>query len=208
MNMPPWTLLILAKQPKCGFSKTRLCPPLTLDAAAAVAEAALRDTLDAAAGSGAAQVMVALAGDPRYLADESKCVVFEQRGRDLNERLENAWARTTGWVVQIGSDTPQLSAADLDQLAAALADNDAVLGPAEDGGWWALAQREHRPGLFDSVVMSSPTTFDAQLAAVKTRHERVAVAKTLRDLDYWADAIEIAREHPALRTSVLVHKLA
>lgn len=207
MTVPPWTLLVLAKQPRPGYSKTRLSPPLTPADAALIAEASLRDTLDAASQCGAAHVMVALAGNPAYLSHDTQLAVFEQQGRDLNERLEQAWRRTSGWVVQIGSDTPQLCVQDLDEIAASLVDHDAVLGPAEDGGWWALAQREHKEGLFASVKMSTAATFDAQLASLRARHRRVGLAKPMRDLDLWDDALEIARRHPSLRTSALVRTL-
>ena len=47
--------------------------------------------------------------------------------------------RGPGPTVQVGMDTPQLTAADLREVAAAAATGDAVLGPAADGGWWVLA---------------------------------------------------------------------
>lgn len=204
---PPWTLLILARQPLAGRSKTRLCPPLTPTEAASVAEAALFDTLDVATRSSASQVLVALAGDASYLDSHRGLTVFEQSGRDLNDRLEHAWATTEGRVVQIGSDTPQLSPDDLDDVAALLAENDAVLGPAEDGGWWVLAQRQHKPGIFSPVVMSSPTTFAQQLIALRSRHKRVALTRPLPDLDFWEDALKIANQYPELRTSTVVRRL-
>lgn len=207
MGVAPWTLLILAKAPMPGFSKTRLCPPLRPTEAAEVAEAALVDTLRAANDCDAAEVLVAFAGDRSCLQAHPRLSVFEQVGRDLNERLERAWAHTSGWVVQIGSDTPHLEACELNAIAAQLVDHDAVLGPAEDGGWWVLAQREHKEGLFRSVTMSTPHTFDEQLASLRARHERVALAPTKRDLDHWPDALHIAATYPSLQTSARVRSL-
>ena len=56
-------LLVLAKEPVAGRVKTRLCPPCSPTEAAAVAEAALADTLAAAVATGADRVVVSLDGD-------------------------------------------------------------------------------------------------------------------------------------------------
>ena len=66
-----------------------------------------------------------------------------QRGDGFAERLVNAHLDAgPGLVVQIGMDTPQVTAAALHEVAAAMAGHDAVLAPATDGGWWALARRD------------------------------------------------------------------
>ena len=57
-------LLVMAKAPVAGRVKTRLCPPCTPAEAAAIAEAALADTLDAVAACGAGRRIVALDGEP------------------------------------------------------------------------------------------------------------------------------------------------
>ena len=64
--------------------------------------------------------------------------MVSQRGSGFGERLAAAWSEIGGPALQIGMDTPQVTPALLDLASAALEapDIDAVLGPAEDGGWW------------------------------------------------------------------------
>jgi glycosyltransferase A (GT-A) superfamily protein (DUF2064 family) len=93
-------------------------------------------------------------------------------------------------------DTPQLRAQDLHDTAAALADADAVLGPAEDGGWWVLGL--HAPSAANalrSVPMSEPTTYDDTRAALEGRGLRVASTTPMRDVDTRADADVVAGAH-------------
>ena len=77
-------------------------------------------------------------------AGAGRCIA--QRGDGLAERLANAHARrpVPGPVVQIGMDTPQVDPRPASRRAAARTPHDAVLGPAEDGGWWALGLRDPR----------------------------------------------------------------
>jgi len=189
-------LLVLAKAPVPGRVKTRLCPPCTPEQAALLAASALADTLDtvttAAAG---ARVLVV---DGRHPAPPG-WATLAQRGGPLGERLANAFAdtRTPGTAsVLVGMDTPQLTAGHLGAAARLLAradGPDAVLGPAEDGGWWALGLREpaHATILRD-IPTSTATTGERTLAALRDRGLRVRLLPRLRDVDTAADALAVA----------------
>ncbi len=195
-------LLVVAKAPMAGRSKTRLCPPCTPEQAAALAEAALADTLDAVralAGDGIRPVL-ALDGAPGpWLPAGFR--VLPQRGDGLDERLANAWDDTGGPTVQIGMDTPQVTPA---LLAAALADLatpgcGAVLGPADDGGWWALGLRRADRRALLGVPMSTPATGAAQLARLAALGLATTRLPPLRDVDVMADALAVAAEVPLSR---------
>ena len=118
--------------------------------AADVAAAALLDTLAAAtAAVGAGQCHLSLDGDldravrgPELREALTGWTVHPQRGGDFGARLAAAHAHVPGPVVQVGMDTPQLTPHLLLASAAGLDVHDAVLGPAEDGGWWVLALRD------------------------------------------------------------------
>src|SRR4051812_20569103 len=140
-------LLVMAKSPVPGRVKTRLCPPLTATEAAAVAAAALADTLDAVMACGADRKIVALDGEPGPWLPPG-VEIIEQRGGTLAERLANAWSTAGGGGVQIGMDTPHVGPSELDRLLAMLEGpgRPAVLGPAFDGGWWAIGWRQADPG--------------------------------------------------------------
>ena len=192
--------IVVAKAPVAGRVKTRLCPPLTPAEAAAVAEAALADTCEAVARSSAARRVIALDGDPGPWLPAGFEVV-PQRGGPLDERLAAAWHDAGAPGVQVGMDTPQLRAADLDAALALLDDHDAALGLADDGGWWAIALRRPARGCFLGVPMSTDRTGRAQHARLVELGLSVAALPTLRDIDDADDLAAVAAGHPHLRVS-------
>ncbi|CAN5504257.1 hypothetical protein BH20ACT2_BH20ACT2_22100 [soil metagenome] len=161
---------MLAKAPVAGRVKTRLCPPCTAAEAAGIARAALADTLDAALASPADRVVLALAGPPGPWLPAGVVVVGQGSG-PLDRRLAHAWSQVRGPALQIGMDTPQVTAALLARSFAALTDGDAdaVLGPAEDGGWWAVGLLRPDPAAFTGVATSRPDTGARQLARLRSR---------------------------------------
>jgi uncharacterized protein len=205
-------VLVMAKAPQPGRVKTRLCPPCSPGQAAAVAEAALATTLAAVATSGATRRIVALDGPPGPWLPPGFDVV-EQRGDGLAERLANAWTAAGERGVQIGMDTPQVSAADLDSALDTLATpgTEAVLGPARDGGWWLIGLRNPRAvarRAFPGVPMSAPTTGAAQLARLAHLGLRVSLVGRRRDVDTWADATAVAATIPATPFAKAVREVA
>lgn len=186
-------LLVIAKAPVPGRVKTRLCPPCTPYQAARVAAAALADTLTAGYATPATRHTILLSGQ---WTPPPGWYPVTQRGDGLADRLANGFADTalagTGSVL-IGMDTPQVTAPLLASVAAGLDDADAVLGPACDGGWWALALRDpsHAEAL-RAVPMSTVDTGAATVAALRGRGLRVRLAGPLRDVDTAVDAWEVA----------------
>jgi uncharacterized protein len=200
-------LIVLAKEPVAGRVKTRLCPPCTPAAAAMLALAALADTLDAALASGARRVVLALDGRPGAWCPPGVEVVGQGAGT-LDRRLTTAWAAaTSGPAVLIGMDTPQVTAADLDAALGALADHDAVLGPASDGGWWALGLRRPHPRAFAGVPMSRADTGARQHARLTALGLRTAPLPVRTDVDTWDDAVTVARAAPGGRFAAAVDAL-
>jgi len=202
-------LLVLAKAPVPGRVKTRLCPPCTPAQAARIAAAALADTLDAATGTAAGTV---LALDGRMAAPDGVTVLM-QRGDSLGRRIAAAFADATsgvrGPVLQIGMDTPQVTADLLTHCLSTLgSDVDAVLGPAADGGWWALGLHEPtHAGLLADVPMSTPDTGRLTLRALRGAGLRVAALPALRDVDTYADAVAVAELAPHGRFAATVADL-
>ncbi|TDB73589.1 DUF2064 domain-containing protein [Micromonospora sp. KC721] len=212
-------LLVVAKAPVPGAVKTRLCPPATPRRAARIAAAALRDTLDAVTDTAGVTPVLALAGrfaDGVRAAELTTATagwtVLPQRGADLADRLVNAHADVAdAWpgrpVLQIGMDTPQLTPKRLAAAVRTLTDpaTDAVLGRAEDGGWWALGLRDPRQAaLLRAVPMSTADTGRLTLAALAGAGVRVAALPVLRDVDGWADALAVAASSPRGRFALEV----
>jgi hypothetical protein len=192
--------MVLAKAPRPGRSKTRLCPPCSARDAAALARAALADTLDAVLATPAARRVLVLDGPVGdWLAPGIEVVA--QRGAGLDERLAHAFADVGGPALLVGMDTPQVTRDDLarglERLAAPGVD--AVLGPAADGGYWAIGLREAQPRAFLGVPMSTAWTGRAQHARLRRLGLRVALLPALRDVDRIADARAVAALAPAGR---------
>jgi hypothetical protein len=204
----PRHVMVMAKTPAPGRVKTRLCPPCTLDEAAEIAQASLRDTLDAVAGCRADRRILALAGEPGPWVPPG-FEVIAQRGESLNERLVNAWADTAdtdegGAGIQIGMDTPQVRPTDLDRALALVAPGRAVLGHAVDGGWWVIGLAGADPArVFAGIPMSTPLTGRRQERRLRVLGLPVDHAPVLRDIDTAADLAAVTAEAPGTRTARL-----
>jgi uncharacterized protein len=201
-------LIVLAKEPVPGRVKTRLCPPCTPDEAATLAGAALADTLAAATASGAERVVLALDGRPGPWCPPGVEVVGQGSG-GLDRRLATAWSAVTGPAVQIGMDTPQVTADDLGAALATLDGDgvDAVLGPAADGGWWAIGLRRPDPRVFLGVPTSRPDTGDRQAARLAALGRRTRLLPVRTDVDTWADALDVAAAAPTTAFAAAVRRV-
>jgi glycosyltransferase A (GT-A) superfamily protein (DUF2064 family) len=186
------TLLVIAKEPRPGRVKTRLSPPFTPEEAAQLAEAALADTLHAVAAAPACRRVLVLDGAPGpWLPPGFE--VLPQCAGGLDERLADAFAHCRGPALLIGMDTPQVTP---ELLTVDFADCDAYLGPAEDGGFWALGLAEPDPALLRGVPMSTPTTGAVQRERLAGAGLRVCELPRLRDVDVAADARAVAALAP------------
>jgi glycosyltransferase A (GT-A) superfamily protein (DUF2064 family) len=174
-----------------------------------LAAAALHDTLATVSTSPARRRVVVLEG-PSAPWVPSGFEVVRQRGYGLDERLAAAFADVGGPAVLIGMDTPQVSARLLVAAQNALTnpDVDAVLGPAEDGGYWLVGLRQPDPAVFLGVPMSTAGTAHAQLTRLYERGYRVELLPSLRDVDTFADAVAVAATTPGSLFSRTVTRLA
>ena len=198
-------LLVLAKEPVAGRVKTRLCPPLTPEGAARVARAALEDTLDVVRAVPAARRVLVL--DGRYHA--AGFDVQPQRGGPMPERLAAAFDDCDPGLptLLVGMDTPQLTAELLQQAVDRLAEHDAVLGLAPDGGWWALGLQRPDGALLRDVPTSRDDTGALQLAALRSAGLAPHLLPELRDVDTADDARLVAALAPGGRFARAVGEL-
>jgi glycosyltransferase A (GT-A) superfamily protein (DUF2064 family) len=191
-------IVVVAKEPLPGKVKTRLQPHCTPHEAARIAEAALADTLTTASRTPAVRRILLLDGD--YPAPQG-WEVTRQRGEGLAVRLANGFAETSRPGVAtllIGMDTPQVTPSLLDAVARGLSNNDAVLGPAEDGGWWALALRDPLHGkALATVPMSRPDTAELTEQALTRQGLSVGHGSLLRDVDTIGDLHAVAALCPS-----------
>jgi len=202
------TLIVIAKAPVPGRVKTRLSPPFTLATAAALAEAALADTLETVLDAASARPVLALEGMPGDWLPPGFTVVPQANG-GLDVRIAAAFEAASrlspGPAFLIGMDTPQLPPAVLEP---SWDDIDALLGPACDGGFWALGFSDPDPETLRRAIigvpMSRPDTGSAQLARLRAAGLRTQLLPMMRDIDTADDAYAVARLCPGSRFATLL----
>lgn len=203
MSVVPVTLLVVAKAPVPGRAKTRLAATVGDQLAAEIAAAALLDTLEAVAATPVATSVVALTGELDDAVDAAEIrgalaafTVIPQRGSDFGDRLANAHtdaADGDGYpVLQIGMDTPQVTAELLADCGRRLAEAPAVLGLARDGGWWALGVDSPAfAQCLRDVPMSQPSTGVLTLEALRSNGIHVDFLDELTDFDVAQDVAAV-----------------
>ena len=203
------SIAVIAKSPRPGRVKTRLCPPCTPSEAARLAEAALRDTLAAVRATPCSSRLLVLEGEPGGWADPA-FEVIPQRGGTLDERLAAAFEDAAGPTLLIGMDTPQVTPGLLlDGLHAMKAPRtDAVLGPATDGGYWAIGLKKPDPRAFLGVPMSTADTCRAQAERLLGLGLRLRFLPPLRDVDRIEDARSAAAAGRRTRFAAALRSLA
>lgn len=192
MSKTPRTLVVMAKQPQAGRTKTRLSPPLTGEQAAELYYGFLLDTLDLMGQIASLRRVVAYA--PPEAQPFFRSIVPEgfeclpQEGHDLSQRLARVTSDLLGSgcerVVVIGSDSPTLPSERIQQAFERLSEPtlDLVLGPCDDGGYYLLGLRAPSPRLF-SFPMSTATVTRQTLAAAEESGLRVALLPEWYDVD-------------------------
>jgi rSAM/selenodomain-associated transferase 1 len=197
----PDTLLVVAKQPAPGQTKTRLCPPLTPSQAAELYECFLRDTLDAMREVPGVEPVIG------YLPDDAQdyfhqlapdMSLIRQRGSSLGERLDDLLKQAiTGGsqkAVVMDSDSPTLPADYLSMAFEQLTETDVVLGPTTDGGYYLIGVKQPQPRLLRQVQMSTSHVLADTLALAKASGLSVSLLPTWYDVDTIADLRRLESE--------------
>ncbi len=197
------SLQVFAREPVPGAVKTRLAATIGADAAAAcyreltaITLQHARDALESGAIS-SVELWCSPATDTPWFAACAKAAhasVHLQVGDDLGARMQHALAggraRAHG-VLLIGTDCPVLDVAALAAAAALLRDHDAVLQPAEDGGFVLVGSRV--PLRFDGVRMSTPHTARDTMAVFVRDGIRCGLLPVAWDVDEHADLMRWQR---------------
>ncbi len=195
--------MIFAKAPTPGEVKTRLIPALGESGAAQLQRQLIERTLRiaAAAGLGASELWCAPDPDDPFFAACAKRYGVSLRAQgagDLGVRMGRAleFALAAGSAgLLIGCDCPALTSAYLREAAAALgAGNEAVFGPAEDGGYVLVGLRRGRPAqLFDGVAWGSASVMQETRARLARGNWRWRELPPLWDLDRPEDLLRLRR---------------
>lgn len=199
-------LVVMAKGPAAGQTKTRLMPLLSGEEAALLYRCLLLDTLELIARVPGVQPVVAYTpASARQALEAMAPPGFEfmaQRGDTLSDRLAHVMAechrRGYQQFAALDSDSPTLPLSCLSQAFALLDDpaNDVVIGPCDDGGYYLIGMRKPYPELFLGIVTSTSTVTAETLERAEQAGLAVALLPVWYDVDTPADLARLAAELP------------
>ena len=200
----PVRIAILAKAPIPGVAKTRLIPALGAHGAAALAERFIERTVKTAMAAALGPVTVWTTPDPdhpvfRQLAAQHRIAFRRQPDGDLGMRMLAAMIEANGPVLIVGTDCPGLTVDYLQLASFALqGGDDAVIAPAEDGGYVLLGVRRPLPELLGNIAWSTPLVMAETRRRIKQHGLRAHELPKLWDVDEPADLERLEREFPDL----------
>jgi len=200
----PWTLLlfynlrvrpvtiVFAKAPVAGRVKTRLTPPLTAGQAASLHTALVWDLLERLRELEGTDLELHTDGPPDAWADLGITSRLQVDG-DLGERMLHAIAEALGdgrpAAMIVGGDSPDVPLAHLEGLLES--PFDVALGPARDGGYYAIRCRRHDAGMFRGVKWSSAATLEQTLRSVRECGLSAGLGEPWYDVDDYAGLEQI-----------------
>lgn len=202
---------IFAKQPLPGQVKTRLCPPLTPVQAARFYHACLRETVQLA-DQGNWRSVLFYQGQRQFFSQSFPGLhLAEQTDGDLGQRLAQAFASRFAagaqQVVIIGSDSPDLPTALIRQAFAGLKDHDAVLAPADDGGYVLVGLRQPASELFEGIPWSTGGVLVATRKRITELQLSCLELPGWHDVDNVSDLRQLMQRSPASATAQLATQL-
>ncbi len=199
-------LAVFAKAPVPGSVKTRLCPPLTLEEAAAGYEAMLLDVLDQAPPPGVERALWFTPEEQRGWFERAApgWPLYAQRGPDLAARMAALFevhaAQGHGRMVLRGSDSPTLPAETVAAAFAALDEADVAICPDRDGGYNLIGLCRPAPALF-GLEMSTASVLEDTLARARREGLQVRLLPAWHDVDTVADLAQLEPCARAPRTT-------
>lgn len=183
-------LIIFTRNPELGKCKTRLANSVGNEEALKIYKYLLQHTANVSKKVDAER-FVFYSDDiqQKDIWDNSYFNKKLQKGDDLGERMENAFKHLflDGFkkVVIVGSDLLDLSETIIENAYKKLDDNDAVIGPAQDGGYYLLGMKNLNENVFKNKSWGNNTVFEK--TEQDFSNENLYILETLNDIDYLED---------------------
>lgn len=186
-------LVVLTRYPEVGTTKTRLIPRLGAERAADLQRQMTEYVINSIRPL---QQQVALSMEVHFSGGSlqqmqnwlgRELTYCPQISGDLGQRLQqifgHGFQHGLERIVIIGADCPQITAAHLRQAFHQLHRHDAVLGPAEDGGYYLVGLSRTCAPLFHNIAWGTERVLEQTLAAAANHHVSSALLETLCDVD-------------------------
>lgn len=203
------TIILLLKAPRPGEVKTRLATTVGSPMAVIIYRQMVGKLLNDIPKDWPIQIHFTPANATQqiheWLApfDRSSLTYHIQPTGDLGVRLATAYSHAfsqgSGSVIALGGDCPALDTASLIIAATHLTSHDAVIGPAEDGGYYLLGLQHPQPSLFTAMSWSTPAVLDETRSRLNQLNLRTIELPPLYDVDVeadWQRAVAAGWLHP------------
>jgi hypothetical protein len=186
-------IAVFARAPIAGHAKTRLIPRLGAAGAAALQRELTERALARACAVPGGRVVLWTTADDESMtraARSAGAILRSQHGADLGERMAHAFEQTLGDgrpMLLIGTDCPAQTTDDLRLAVDALRTAEAVVQPAEDGGYVLIGMTRFRAELFDAIPWGSGSVLATTRARAAASGIRLAELPMSWDIDRPAD---------------------
>ncbi len=209
VNMQPCAtsieqLIIFARLPEPGRSKTRLIPAFGAERASEIYRRLANDTLALVRSFSSTRRCVAsvfFSGGNEFDMGEAfghDLTYLPQRSDTLGSRLihanEHAFSLGASRVVTIGTDCNQLTEDHLAKAFDALEFHDVVIGPATDGGYYLIGTNHFQPLLFEGIAWGTDQVFSKTVEIARKSQQRIAKLEPLGDVDFPEDVVKLRLE--------------
>jgi rSAM/selenodomain-associated transferase 1 len=202
--MPDTALVVMARYPEPGKTKTRLARSIGDDEAVRLYRGFLTDLANKFAKSRfnlhwaytpvEVDYEAFLASIVPSLVGQMRCL--RQEGPDLGAHLHHAfkWTRARRFqhTIVIGSDSPHISLDHIEQARLALDEADVVLGPAEDGGYYLIAMRDPYD-VFSGIPMSTSAVLEMTMEMAQRQGLKISLLESLFDVDELVDLMRLVK---------------
>lgn len=203
----------MAKEPQVGSTKTRLCPPLTLDDAAKLYEMLLWDTIEMVARIPEIDLIIAVT-PPESIAyfqqispDGTRFIPVDcvNIGECLTTVLDQLLGLGYDRVMALNSDGPSLPLGYIQKAVRVLDQHDLVFGPAEDGGYYLVGLKKLEPEIFADIEWSTAQVMPQTLQKAAQLGLSVHLLPPWYDVDTAADVERLRAELATLPPDKLTH---
>ena len=191
-------LLIFTRNPELGKVKTRLAKTVGNETALEIYKYLLQKTRDISLQvSSDREVYYSVKIRSNDIWDSKNYQKNQQVGEDLGIRMQNAFKNgfDAGYkkVVIIGSDLYDLTSENIEKAFTELDNNDVVLGPAEDGGYYLLGMNLLHSTIFKNKKWGTQSVRKDTLTDLKDK--KVHLLEELNDIDIFEDI----KYHPSFQ---------